>query len=76
LKHFGENPAVAAPRKNVAAQNNNPSSADRNDACGGLVSVLKTLTRLVISDYFLNEDSFGKVHAEGDHEIHVGVAID
>jgi selenium-binding protein 1 len=27
--------------------------------------------RLVISDYFLNEDSFGKVHAEGDHEIHV-----
>jgi hypothetical protein len=27
--------------------------------------------RLVISDYFLNEDSFGKVHAEGDHKIHV-----
>lgn len=27
--------------------------------------------RLVISDYFLNEDSFGKVHAEGDHLIHV-----
>lgn len=27
--------------------------------------------RLVISDYFLNEDSFGKVHAEGDHRIHV-----
>jgi len=27
--------------------------------------------RLVISDYFLNEDSFGKVHAEGDHRVHV-----
>lgn len=27
--------------------------------------------RLVISDYFLNEDDFGKVHAEGDHRIHV-----
>ncbi|MGZ8811672.1 MAG: YncE family protein [Thermoanaerobaculia bacterium] len=38
--------------------------------------------RLVISDYFLNEDSFGKVHAEGDHKIHVakvtrdGLALD
>jgi 56kDa selenium binding protein (SBP56) len=29
--------------------------------------------RLVISDYFLNEDSFGKVHAEGDHKIHVAL---
>ncbi len=27
--------------------------------------------RLIISDYFLNEDNFGKVHAEGDHRIHV-----
>ena len=27
--------------------------------------------RLVITDYFLNEDSAGKVHAEGDHKIHV-----
>lgn len=27
--------------------------------------------RLVISDYFLNEDGFGKVHAEGDHKVHV-----
>jgi selenium-binding protein 1 len=25
----------------------------------------------VISDYFLNEDTFGKVYAEGDHKIHV-----
>jgi selenium-binding protein 1 len=27
--------------------------------------------RLVISDYFLNEDDAGKVHAEGDHIVHV-----
>jgi hypothetical protein len=27
--------------------------------------------RLVVSDYFLNEDDAGKVHAEGDHKIHV-----
>lgn len=27
--------------------------------------------RLVFTDYFLNEDSFGKVHAEGDHKVHV-----
>ncbi len=27
--------------------------------------------RLVVTDYFLNEDSFGKVHAEGDHQVHV-----
>ena len=25
----------------------------------------------MISDYFLNKDNFGKVHAEGDHKIHV-----
>jgi selenium-binding protein 1 len=27
--------------------------------------------RLVVTDYFLNEDAFGKVHAEGDHKVHV-----
>ena len=27
--------------------------------------------RLVITDYFLNEDGMGKVHAEGDHKVHV-----
>ena len=27
--------------------------------------------RLVVTDYFLNEDSFGKVHFEGDHKVHV-----
>jgi selenium-binding protein 1 len=29
--------------------------------------------RLVITDYFLNEDDFGKVHAEGDHKVHVAL---
>jgi selenium-binding protein 1 len=29
--------------------------------------------RLVITDYFLNEDDAGKVHAEGDHKVHVAV---
>ena len=28
-------------------------------------------SRLVVTDYFLNEDDFGKVHAEGDHKVHV-----
>src|SRR6059036_3086501 len=32
--------------------------------------------RLVISDYFLNEDEAGKVHAEGDHLVHVARATD
>ncbi len=27
--------------------------------------------RLVVADYFLNEDNFGKIHFEGDHHIHV-----
>jgi len=27
--------------------------------------------RLVATDYFLNEDDFGKVHYEGDHKVHV-----
>ncbi|HEY2924843.1 MAG TPA: selenium-binding protein SBP56-related protein [Candidatus Eisenbacteria bacterium] len=28
-------------------------------------------TRLIVTDYFLNEDDAGKVHAEGDHKVHV-----
>ena len=28
-------------------------------------------SRLVVTDYFLNEDDFGKVHEEGDHKVHV-----
>jgi len=35
------------------------------------IHLTKDGRRLVISDYFLNEDAFGKVHAEGDHKIHV-----
>jgi hypothetical protein len=26
--------------------------------------------RLVVTDYFLNEDDFGKIHLEGDHKVH------
>jgi selenium-binding protein 1 len=32
--------------------------------------------RLVITDYFLNEDEAGKVHAEGDHKVHVAKVTD
>jgi selenium-binding protein 1 len=35
------------------------------------IALTKDEKRLVISDYFLNERSIGKVHAEGDHKIHV-----
>src|SRR6185503_8773313 len=28
-------------------------------------------SRLVVTDYFLDEDDFGKVHGEGDHKVHV-----
>ena len=28
-------------------------------------------SRLVVSDYFLNEDDKGLIHFEGDHKIHV-----
>jgi len=27
--------------------------------------------RLVVTDYFLNEDDFGTIHFEGDHRVHV-----
>jgi selenium-binding protein 1 len=38
--------------------------------------------RLVVSDYFLSEDMFGKIHLEGDHRVRVlnvsrnGMALD
>src|SRR5262249_7392909 len=32
--------------------------------------------RLVVTDYFLNEDDAGKVHAEGDHKVHVAIVSD
>lgn len=35
------------------------------------IALTEDETRLVISDYFLNEDDAGKVHAEGDHLVHV-----
>jgi hypothetical protein len=35
------------------------------------LSLTKDERRLVITDYFLNEDEAGKVHAEGDHKVHV-----
>jgi selenium-binding protein 1 len=41
------------------------------------VALTKDERRLVITDYFLNEDGGGKVHAEGDHKVHVArVAAD
>jgi 6-phosphogluconolactonase (cycloisomerase 2 family) len=40
------------------------------------IALTKDKKRLIISDYFLNEDSFGKVHAEGDHKIHVAKVSD
>jgi hypothetical protein len=35
------------------------------------IALTKDEKRLVITDYFLNEDGSGKVHAEGDHRVHV-----
>ena len=35
------------------------------------VALTRDEKRLVITDYFLNEDDAGKVHAEGDHKVHV-----
>src|SRR2546423_1671890 len=37
------------------------------------IALTKDEKRLVITDYFLNEDDFGKVHAEGDHKVHVAL---
>ena len=39
------------------------------------IALTKDEQLLVISDYFLNEDNFGKVHAEGDHKIHVAKVL-
>lgn len=35
------------------------------------IALTRDEKRLVVTDYFLNEDEAGKVHAEGDHRIHV-----
>ncbi|HKF59206.1 MAG TPA: hypothetical protein VKJ45_27440, partial [Blastocatellia bacterium] len=44
-------------------------------ACSGphYIALTDDEKRLVISDYFLNEDDAGKVHAEGDHRVHVAL---
>jgi selenium-binding protein 1 len=34
-------------------------------------SLLTSDHRLVLTDYFLNEDNFGKVHVDGDHRVRV-----
>jgi selenium-binding protein 1 len=52
------------------------------DAGPHYIALSKDERRLVITDYFLNEDDAGKVHAEGDHKVHVaavtktGLALD
>lgn len=35
------------------------------------IALTRDERRLVVTDYFLNEDDAGKVHAEGDHKVHV-----
>ncbi len=35
------------------------------------IVLTKDDARLVVTDYFLNEDGFGKIHFEGDHQVHV-----
>jgi selenium-binding protein 1 len=40
-------------------------------AAGPHDSLLTRDHRLVMSDYFLNEDGFGKVHVDGDHRVRV-----
>jgi selenium-binding protein 1 len=42
-----------------------------SDAGPHYLALTRDERRLVVSDYFLNEDDFGKVHQEGDHKIHV-----
>ena len=41
------------------------------DAGPHMIALTDDDKRLVVSDYFLNEDDFGKVHFEGDHQVHV-----
>jgi len=41
------------------------------DAGPHMIALTDDDKRLVVSDYFLNEDDFGKVHFEGDHHVHV-----
>ena len=41
------------------------------DAGPHVIALTDDDKRLVVSDYFLNEDDFGKIHFEGDHHVHV-----
>jgi len=41
------------------------------DAGPHMVALTDDDRRLVVSDYFLNEDDFGKIHFEGDHHVRV-----
>jgi hypothetical protein len=41
------------------------------DAGPHMIALTDDDSRLVVSDYFLNEDDFGKVHLEGDHHVRV-----
>jgi selenium-binding protein 1 len=41
------------------------------DAGPHMIALTDDDSRLVVSDYFLNEDDFGKIHFEGDHHVHV-----
>jgi selenium binding protein SBP56 len=41
------------------------------DAGPHMIALSDDDKRLVVSDYFLNEDDFGKVHFEGDHHVRV-----
>ena|SRR5215470_16849677 len=41
------------------------------DAGPHVIALTDDDQRLVVGDYFLNEDSFGKIHFEGDHHVRV-----
>jgi hypothetical protein len=41
------------------------------DAGPHMVALTDDDKRLVVGDYFLNEDNFGKIHFEGDHHVRV-----
>ena len=41
------------------------------DAGPHMIALTHDDKRLVVSDYFLNEDDFGKIHFEGDHHVRV-----
>jgi selenium-binding protein 1 len=40
------------------------------------IALTRDERRLVVTDYFLNQDGLGKVHAEGDHKVHVARVTD